>query len=48
VHPDLTIDPCGRTAFARFGDMPRHWIWTQIAIVVCLIASVVIAITRLA
>jgi hypothetical protein len=34
--------------FASFEDMPRHWLWTQIAIFVCLIASVVIAITRLA
>jgi hypothetical protein len=28
--------------------MPRHWFWTQVAIVVFVIAGIVIAITKLA
>lgn len=28
--------------------MPRHWIWTQVAIVVFVLAGIVIAITKLA
>jgi hypothetical protein len=28
--------------------MPRLWIWTQVAIMVCVIAGIVIAITKLA
>jgi hypothetical protein len=28
-------------------ELPRFWIWMQVAIVVCVIASIVIAITRL-
>jgi hypothetical protein len=27
--------------------MPRHWFWTQIAIIVFVLAGMVIAITRL-
>jgi hypothetical protein len=33
---------------ASFGAVPRHWLWTQAAIVVFVIAGIVIAITRLA
>jgi len=29
------------------GDLPRFWIWMQVAIVICVLASIVIAITRL-
>jgi len=28
--------------------MPRHWFWTQVAIVVFVLAGMVIAITKLA
>jgi hypothetical protein len=28
--------------------MPRHWLWTQIAIIVFVFAGMVIAITKLA
>jgi hypothetical protein len=28
--------------------MPRHWFWTQVLIVVVVLAGIVIAITRLA
>jgi len=28
--------------------MPRHWLWTQVAILVCVLAGIVIAITKLA
>jgi hypothetical protein len=28
--------------------MPRHWIWTQVLIVVFVLAGIVIAITKLA
>jgi len=28
--------------------MPRHWYWTQVAIVVFVLAAMVIAITKLA
>jgi hypothetical protein len=28
--------------------MPRHWFWMQIAIIVLVLASIVIAITKLA
>jgi hypothetical protein len=34
--------------FASVDGVPRHWIWIQVVILVFLIASVVIAITRLA
>jgi hypothetical protein len=30
------------------GEMPRHWFWTQVVILVCVLAGMVIAITRLA
>jgi hypothetical protein len=36
------------TRCASFGTVPRHWIWTQVVIMLFLLASVVIAITRLA
>jgi hypothetical protein len=29
------------------GELPRFWIWMQVAIVICVLASIVIAITRL-
>jgi hypothetical protein len=29
------------------GDLPRFWIWMQVAIVICVLASIVIAITKL-
>jgi hypothetical protein len=29
------------------GELPRFWIWMQIAIVICVIASIAIAIVRL-
>jgi hypothetical protein len=29
-------------------QMPRHWFWTQVAIVVCVLAGMIIAITKLA
>jgi hypothetical protein len=48
VHP-LADDRAGRDRpCASFASVPRHWIWTQVAIMLFLIASVVIAITRLA
>ena len=28
--------------------MPRHWFWTQVAIVVCVLVGMIIAITKLA
>jgi hypothetical protein len=31
-----------------FGVMPRFWIWTQVAIIVFVVAGMVIAITKLA
>jgi hypothetical protein len=42
-----TIDGA-RARFDSFARVPRHWIWTQAVIMVFLIASIVIAITRLA
>jgi hypothetical protein len=41
-------DPRPRIAVARFASMPRHWIWMQVAILVCVLAGMVIAITKLA
>jgi hypothetical protein len=29
------------------GELPRFWIWMQVAIVICVLASIVIAIVRL-
>jgi hypothetical protein len=29
------------------GEIPRFWIWMQVAIVICVLASIVIAIIRL-
>jgi hypothetical protein len=29
------------------GELPRFWIWMQVAIVICVLASIVIAIIRL-
>jgi hypothetical protein len=39
-----------RPARARYrvGWMPRHWFWMQIVIIVLVLASIVIAITKLA
>jgi hypothetical protein len=37
-----------RAERASFGTVPRHWLWTQAAILVFVIAGIVIAITRLA
>ena len=31
-----------------FSGMPRHWFWTQVVIVVFVVAGMVIAITKLA
>jgi hypothetical protein len=28
-------------------ELPRFWIWMQVAIVICVLASIIIAITRL-
>ena len=28
-------------------ELPRFWIWMQVAIVICVLAGIVIAITRL-
>jgi hypothetical protein len=33
---------------ATFSSVPRHWFWTQVAIIVFVLAGMVIAITRLA
>ena len=30
------------------GSVPRHWIWMQVVILVCVVAGMVIAIIRLA
>jgi hypothetical protein len=40
-------DRGGRARFGSFAPVPRHWIWTQAVIMLFLIASIVIAITRL-
>jgi hypothetical protein len=48
VH--LVYGPDDKGERARFGSfalVPRHWIWIQAAIMLFLIASIVIAITRL-
>jgi hypothetical protein len=29
------------------GELPRFWIWMQIVILICVLASAVIAVTRL-
>jgi hypothetical protein len=29
------------------GELPRFWIWMQVVIVICVLASIVIAITKL-
>jgi hypothetical protein len=40
--------PGAATARYRLTQMPRHWIWMQVVIIVLVLASFVIAITKLA
>jgi hypothetical protein len=40
--------PLTSAVVATFHDMPRHWFWMQVVIVVCILVSMVIAITKLA
>ncbi|HLY49787.1 MAG TPA: hypothetical protein VKR21_11380 [Solirubrobacteraceae bacterium] len=44
------MNPSGssRPARASFESVPRHWLWTQVVIVVFVFAGMVIAITKLA
>src|SRR5436309_10136763 len=44
VHASLTGGGARR---ASLDDVPRHWFWTQVAIVVFVLAGMVIAITKL-
>jgi hypothetical protein len=37
-----------RTPAATVPSVPRSWIWMQVVIVVCVLAGMVIAITKLA